>query len=387
MVIKGFRIYLAFGLAAVLLVTAGLSAETGQSAAADQPKNPAAGRVLTLTPVLTITDENSSDFYFKRPSQPKFGPDGSIYILDEKQILRFDAQGRFVRNYFRPGQGPGEVGFVPDYAPTGAGLVVYNAYPGKIIRFDDKGTFIGETPTASLGASLLFVHADEQRALFIKMTSRDRQVIDEMKGMEATLENQNPILVIPIQGGPEKAVGSFTTRTFVRKAKEGGAGMVPLGKHLVAAWGTDLLAYADAEEYAVKIVDLASGSPVRTIRRDYPRVKRPPEEQAGIKSGVLIGNEPVIAPAGKFAPDVVHLLPHGNELWVVTSTRVKGKGDLVDVFDRNGVYTDSFYLPVPVWPEKHLSRPDPIALQGDFLLCLEKTEEGTYLLRKYRIGK
>jgi len=386
MVNKEFRIHFAVGLAAFLLATAAVSAGTGQSAATDRPKNPAAGRIRTLTPVLTITDENRSDFYFKSPSQPQFGPDGSIYLLDEKQVLQFDSQGRFIRNYFRPGQGPGEVGFVPGYAPTEAGLVIYSSSPGKIIRFDEKGTYVGESPTSALGTSLLFVHADKQRAIVIKLISHDRKTFDEMKGMEATLESQNPILMIPAQNDPERQISSFTTRNYIVKSKEGGGGLVPLGKFLVAAWGTDLLAYADAEEYAVKIINLASGSPVRTLHRNYPRVKRPPEEQAGIKSGMMIGNEPVVAPAGKYAPDIVNLLARGDELWVVTSTRIEGKGVLVDVFDRNGIYTDCFYLPLPVWPEKHLTRPDPIALQGDFLLCLEKTEEGTYVLRKYKIG-
>jgi len=386
MVNKEFRIHFAVGLAAVLLATAAVSAGTGQSAATDQPKNPTAGRVRTLTPVLTITDEDGADFYFKHPSQPKFGPDGSIYVLDEKQILRFDAQGRFIRNYFRLGQGPGELNYVQGYTFDGSDLIVLNASPSKFVQYHPDGEFFSETSLAQVIGPMTFLGCEGNQAIVLKITYTQ---LKDLKESEGTIENLNPILAIPLAGGREKQIGVFSTRTYYKmsSASSVGSGVkVPYGKFLIVPWGKETLALFENEEYAVKILDTATGDVIRTLRRPYPRIKTPSEDRDGISGGVMIDGKAVKRPAPKYTADIIHLLPHGNELWVITSTRVKGKGDLIDVFDRNGIYTDCFYLPLPVWPEKHLTRPDPIALQGDFLLCLEKSEEGIYVLRKYKIG-
>jgi len=382
---REMRIYNAIGSIAVILSFAGFLSGRPQDADSPRPQNPDAGRIRTLTPVLTISDEDGSKFYFKRPSQPQCGPDGSIYVLDEKQIIRFDAQGRFVRNYFRAGQGPGELNYVIGYAFETNDLIVLNASPRKFVRFDPDGKFVSEAPLPQDMAPLLLIGCARNNALILKGAFPPRE---EMKGLEGTVEIRNPILALPLAGGREKQIGVFTTRMYYQNAAGGvgGSAMAPFGKHIIKAWGNDALAVFDDEEYAVKLLDPATGKVIQTLRRSYPRVKTPPEERDGIPTGTAINGREVRRPAPKYAPDIVHLLARGEELWVVTSTRIKEKGVLVDVFDRKGIYSDSFYLSIPIWPEKHLTRPDPIALQDDFLLCLEKTEDGTYLLRKYKIG-
>jgi hypothetical protein len=383
---KEIRLLPAIGLAAALSATASMAAEAGRQAAADRPLNPAAGRVRTLTPVVTISDQDGSLFYFKRPSQPQFGPDGSIYVLDEKQVLRFDPQGRFVRNYYRPGQGPGELNYVAGYGFDGKDIIVMNSSRLKFVRYDPEGEFISETTPAPNVGPLTLLGCDESQALALKnIFPRMR----ELKESEGTLENKNPILAIPLTGGKERQIGTFSTRTYYKMSSAGSVGggaSLPFGKYLIIPWGEKTLALCEDEEYAVKILDIGTGSIRQTFRRAYPRVKTPPEDRDGISGGAMIDGKVVKRPAPEFAADVVHLLARGEELWVVTSTRIEDKGVLVDVFDRGGAYTDSFYLPVPKWPEKHLTRPDPLALQGDFLLALEKAEDGTYLLRKYEIG-
>lgn len=374
-------------LAFILLAASAAISQSEQDASSERPRNPGAGRVRTLTPILTITDKDGSAFFFKSPFNPQFGPDGSIYVLDEEQLLRFDAQGQFVRNYYRKGQGPGEFSFITGYSATATGLIVHNMSPGKIVRYDPEGAYLGEASIAAAGYPLFLVRADGHNAFFLKTSGLDREKIAAVNGQEATIESKNPILAIPVQGGPAQAVGSFSTWTYVRKSKEGGAGMVPMGKYLITPWGDGFLAISDTEEYAVKILDADTGSVIRTLRRLYPRVETPPEDRNGISGGAMIDGKAVKRPAGKYTADIVHLLARGEELWVVTSTRVKGKGVLVDVFNREGAFMDSFYLPIPAWPEQHLTRPDPLALRGDFLLTLEKTEEGTYLIREYRLGK
>jgi len=365
-------------LSACALTAAGQKPETLPS----RPKNPNAGRIRTLTPVLTITDE-AGPFYFKSPSKPKFGPDGSIYVLDENQLLRFDALGRFVRNYFRPGQGPGELQSVSGYAATGTHLIVHNASPGKIVRLDLEGKLVSDKAVSSPGGFLVLVHADDETAVFLKRIPPN---IAEMKGMDGILDSFHRILSIPVEGGPEKDLGAFPARWYFQKGKEGGAAFGPMDKILMTPRGGKALAVSGTEEYAVKILDLETGTVIRTFSRAYPRMKTPPEDRNGISGGAMIDGKVVKIPPAKYAADIANLLSSGMELWVETSTIAEGKGTLIDVFDPDGAWTDSFYLPLPDPPRRHLLQPYHMDVRGDDLIAVEKTQEETYVLRKYRIG-
>jgi len=122
-----------------------------------------------------------------------------------------------------------------------------------------------------------------------------------------------------------------------------GSAMAPFGKHIIAAWGNEALALFEDEEYAVKLLDSATGRVTRTLRRPYPRVDTPPEDRDRISGGAMIDGQVVKRPAPKYVPDIVHLPVRGEELWVVTSTRIKEKGVLVDVFNRKGTSGGSVY--------------------------------------------
>ena len=346
------------------------------------PKNPNSGRIRTLTPVVTITDEGGA-YYFKRPSLVQLGPDGSIYIADQEQLLRFDAQGRFVRNFFRKGQGPGELQNVSGFAIVNETLVVHNMFPSKIVRFGLDGKMLSDIPAAVTGGSLRMRGADSGYCFLIKMGMPD---FGQIKGKEGVLDQPNPVLSFGFDGSPARTIGIFPTRLYLRKADGGGGVMVPLGKILLALYGK-YLAVSHADEYAVKIIDLQSGLLVRTATREYARVMASPEDQRARTGGAMIQGETFNVPVSKIAPDISNLLVHGNEIWVVTSTKNKDKGTLIDVFSWEGAYSDCFYLPLPAPPVIDVEQPAPQVIQGDFLAAIERNADDTYIVRKYRIGK
>jgi hypothetical protein len=347
-----------------------------------KPRNSDAGRVRSLTPVVTIADEGGG-YYFKRPSLVQFGVDGSIYVADQEQLLRFDAQGKFVRNYFRKGQGPGELQNVSGFAVVGGTLVVHNMYPSKIVRFDPDGKILSDVPAAVTGGSLRMRGADGRNCFLIKM---ERSDFSQIKGKEGILDQPNPLLSIAVDGGAAKTLGTFATRMYLRKAEGGGGVVIPLGKLLLAVH-EKYLAISHTDEYAVKILDVQSGVLARTITREYTRVKTPPEDQKRIAGGVMLDGKVVLAPAPPFAPDIVNLFAHGDEIWAVTSTKSGEKGVLVDVFSWEGAYLDCFYLRLPAPPDMNVELPAPQVIQGDFLAAIEKNADETYVVRKYRIGK
>ena len=65
-----------------------------------EPKAKNAGRVVVPEEVLTISDEGTSDYYFKWPRGLRTAPDGSLLLIDENQALRFDKDGKFIHDIF-----------------------------------------------------------------------------------------------------------------------------------------------------------------------------------------------------------------------------------------------------------------------------------------------
>ena len=378
--VRFFPAFAAAGIISVAVVAA--AAEQTNISNPAKPRNPNAGRVRALTPVVTITDEGGA-YYFKRPSLIQLGPDGSIFVADEEQLLGFDAQGRFVRNYFRKGQGPGELQNVSGFAVVDETLVVHNMFPSKIVRIGLDGKMFSDIPATVTGGSLKMRWADSGNCFLIKMERAD---FGQIKGKEGILDQPNPLISIAVDGSPAKTLGMLPTRIYLRKGEGGGGVVIPLGKILLAAHGK-YLAVSHTDEYAVKILDVQSSVLARSITREYTRVKTPPEDQKGIAGGVMLDGKVVLAPAPTFAPDIVNLFAHGDEIWAVTSTKSGEKGVLVDVFSWEGAYLDCFYLRLPAPPDINVELPAPQVIQGDFLAAIEKNADETYIVRKYRIGK
>lgn len=69
----------------------------------EKPLSEKTGRMLHLKEELRITDDQGG-FYFKSPHKIKVSPDGHILVIDEDQLLKFDAHGQFMKNLFRKGR-------------------------------------------------------------------------------------------------------------------------------------------------------------------------------------------------------------------------------------------------------------------------------------------
>ncbi len=132
----------------------------------DKPANPNAGRILNLREELRITDAGG-EFFLQYPSIPKTGPDGSIYVRDRDELLQFDAKGRFRHNFFKKGQGPGELNDVSNFDPAGDLLLVHSNDPGKLVWFDEKGKAVREVSLAAAGGRMdLVFHAADHSYFF-----------------------------------------------------------------------------------------------------------------------------------------------------------------------------------------------------------------------------
>ena len=348
----------------------------------EKPLSAQSGRVVSLKEVMTIAEEGDA-FYFQRPDLLHVGPDGSIFVTDRDQLLRFSPDGKFIRNYFKKGQGPGELSYITGFAVYDKGLIVHNSYPSKIVRFDGEGKYVKDFSVRFSGGSLQFRCFHSGNYYFLASPSLS---LNSITGMEAVLEQ--PHTIASVAEGIEgiKEFGSFPTQAYFKKAQGGGAAIIPLNKIISVSYQDKYILVSHTPEYSVKLVDLEKQVILRTFKRKYESVKTSPEDRKGIQGGAMVDGKPVVAPAPEFTADVVNLFVHDKDIWIATSTKSKDKGVLIDVFNFEGIYSDSFYLPLPEPPDKNIARPAPQVVQGDFLYAIEKDAEGIYMIKKYRIG-
>lgn len=115
--------------------------------------------MLKLEETIRLDDEGGK-FFFRFPRMLKTAPDGSLFVLEPDQLLQFDHRGHFLRDYFRKGQGPGEVNYVSgfDFAP--GCLIVYSNSPEKVVWYDIAGKMVKDISLAKAGSRFRFVFYD-----------------------------------------------------------------------------------------------------------------------------------------------------------------------------------------------------------------------------------
>ncbi len=342
----------------LIMAVSGLSQELIRNS--DKPLNPQAGRILKLEPVYEISDA-SGEFFFKYPY--KFGIDdrGFLYILDEDQLLKFSPEGKFVRNFYKKGQGPGEIASdFHDVSFFSFRNELY-AYDGmaKIIRFDGEGKLLGEVKQTTGDLFALFGMSEKGYLM-------QGQSNFPWGGGAGFKEIETSANLISMDGKSAEKIIGFTSRIY-------------RGSNFGMDWDNYLQVFNPADgslyvshtcEYKVVRADLLKRKIVASFTRDYPRVN------FVIPDSAKSFYERTNAPKKDYANDISALFMSDSNLWVKTSTSVKEKGMLFDVFDPQGRFLDSFYLNV----DGSLALAD-----GGFIYVTEKNNDENILLRKYKI--
>jgi hypothetical protein len=363
---------------ALFSFSAMLSAQVVENPAKLKAAN--AGRVVVPQEVLTISDEGTSDYYFKWPHGLKTGPDGSLFLLDESQVLQFDKDGKFGRNFFKKGQGPGEVNYVGACLPVAKNFIIHSPYPNKLVFFDLAGKYEREIPVRSETRTMMTALLFRGGTFYFETREFPR-----VKGDPDYVDSPHSILAVSEATGEVKTLAAFSTRAFVVSSPSGGGGMFDITSLIATPFKKELLALAHTEEYLIKIYDPAADKVVREFRRAYERVKPEPLTEEQKKGGMIIDGKHFGPPELKYQNDVRNLLTRGDEIWAVTSTKGKAKGILIDVFDGEGVYRDCFWLKLPEAALKSVLSPGSCALDGDFLWVVERSEDETFAIKKFRV--
>jgi len=314
------------------------------------------GRTLKLEERLRIRDEGG-DFFFSSPWYPDIAADGSIFVEDkDNQLLKFSADGRFLKNLITTGQGPGE--FSDFYRFALHGNEIYATDNGaKIVRMDLEGRMREEVRPRGPG-TLQDVTKTWFVFLLIMMPPPK-----ERTGKLADMEWR--VRWVSMDGGTLGGEHVFPARMFVDRSVR-----LTWDKFLWAVdRERDFVYVSRTREYTIELLDLNAGRVVRSFKRDYPRVKyRMGENEAKIY-------EQYNPPPKEYESDILDLFVSGRLLWARTSTEDAQKGVLIDVFNESGDYLDNFYVPVK----------GPImAVRGDILFVKETDEEGEITIVLYR---
>lgn len=334
-----------------------------------KPPGVNAGRVVSLKEVARITDEKGK-FFFVQPYNVLTGHDGSVYVQEMKQLLKFDAQGRFVKNLVKRGQGPGELDDnLTDVIVREKDIILWSSNNHKFIRLDIDGRLIEDKKlTQGFLGSLLGAFGG--RCFFLR---REIDAANPRPKVSGIVETPSRLVIVTENGDavPTPFLMPMTEAFHFGPR----SGVMTISRAMPEAAGDRAVFLFHTPDYLIKLLDLETGEVVRSFRREYDRVKFEVKTPPGYPAELV----------PKYHNDLCRLLWRNDRLWAVTSTFDPKKGILVDVFSREGKYLDNFYLPIFKIRKNNPQYYAPMAVWGNFLYLLEADEDDIISLIKYEI--
>ncbi len=311
--------------------------------------------------------------YFKYPKRVYADLDGHVYILDADRVLRFNPEGKFTKSMVEWGQGPSEVTNVSYIDITDKHIIIHNNNPGKIVRFDKSGNYVGEFRLNS-SESMNFSHFYNDTYFF----SQSRVPI--IKGSEKYMDVDYHILGFGLDGKKKKKYHTFPVYEYILRNK-GTYGSFSISELLTAHIGQRYLVVACRPKYKIEILDLKGTKISTRINRDFKRNEIPKELSARFNIGMASLNGKLFRkPVQAFFNDIQALFVHNEIIWVVTSDMGVEKGVRIDRFTAAGKQKDSFYLRLEGQRDIYAFK---WAFAGKYLYVLDAPEEGATNVFKY----
>jgi hypothetical protein len=336
-----------------------------------KPPSVNAGRVVALKEIVRITDEIGK-FLFVQPFNVLTGHDGSVYVQESKQLLKFDAQGRFVKNLLKRGQGPGELDdSLTDIVVRDKDVILWSSNNHKLIRLDLDGRLIEDKKLVQgfLGSLL---GAFGGKYFFLR---REMDAAKSRPRVNGVVETPRRLVIVP-ENGDAVPTPILMPLTEAFHFGPRAASSNTISRAMPVAAGESKVFLFHSPGYLIKLLDLETGEVVRSFRREYDRVKYEIKAPPGYPAESI----------PKYHNDLCRLLWRNDRLWAVTSTFDPKKGILVDVFSREGRFLDNFYLPLFKIRKNNPQYYAPMAIWGNYLYLLEADEDDIISLVKYEIA-
>jgi hypothetical protein len=347
------------------------------------PKHPAAqnaGRIVNLKEIMRIDDKHEG-YFFQYPHNMKVAPDGSLFVLDKNQFLKFDKEGKFKGNFFRHGQGPGELQFIENYILQDESIIIFDRSLSKMMFLTFEGELKEELKLRIPGLDF-FLTRYNGNYYFFKSTAPDTKGVPEIVELD-----ENLITVVP-DGESMNHIMAFPRPYLIMKAGNNSFGGPWAGLHKCFS-DEDAVFLSHTPEYMIKLFSLKDEKVLLQFNREYERVKPTKETRKYVPGGnynkISIGGAFFDAPVAKYHLDIQMIFLVKNKLWIITSTVDEKKGILVDVFDKEGNYVDNFFLSYPEGVVPYSVSSWIKAASDDFIYTVEKGGAEEFFIKKNSI--
>ncbi|UCE41641.1 MAG: 6-bladed beta-propeller [Candidatus Aminicenantes bacterium] len=347
------------------------------------PRSPStknAGRIVRLKEIMRIDDKNE-DYFFQYPHKMKVTSDGSLFVVDKNQFLKFDRNGNFMGNFFKHGQGPGELQFMENYILQEGSIVIFDRPLSKIMFLTQGGELMSELKLRIPGIDSFLTKYGENY-IFFKSTP------PETKGVPEIVELAENLISVKPDGESLNHIMAFPRPYMIMKAGNNSFINPWAGLHKCFR-DDDTVFISHTPEYMIKLFSLKKKRVLFQFFRDYERVKPNKETKKFVPGGnygkISIGGAWFEPPVAKYHLDIQKMFQVKDKLWVITSTVDKKKGILVDVFDREGNYVDNFYLSYPEGVEPYSVSSWIKTASDDFIYTIEKGGTEEFFIVKNRI--
>ncbi len=312
--------------AVVLAFLSVMNSACGHAASGDR-------EFLTLKRDLVISDRNAGkDGLLARIGVVQADDNGTIYVLDDKddKVKVFGADGSFIRNLGKKGQGPGEF-------RTPAGLFiekdgtisVFDLANGRMTGFSSEGAFIRELDLRSLG-QFVAPEAESDEAFY---------------GIRMDMEGRN-LLTIELVRFDKK------TRTVSVLSKAGSANTLPkqeplLDRFILRTRSDGGRIWGYTKDYEL-FLESPSGQRTGTITHKSPRLRVTEEDKDKMIKMMFPGktqvpNDIELVWPEYYSPVLNMVLDDRDWLYVRTFEKDEAGRSKYDVFDAGGVYRGSFH--------------------------------------------
>jgi len=324
---------------------------------------------VTFTEELRFGEGDDPETSFSQVAFFVVTDQGHVIAVDikDKKVMVFDAEGNFLRNIGKSGQGPGEFQIPSGLALTPNNeLMIEDAMGRRLAFFTLEGEFIKNVSIADKMSMLNLLIDAEGNYLARQLGMEGQKMYFEMKKYDKDL---NPVFTmdkvefeIPIPGSGVK----IDIMDMISLYLFDSSGNVFYGRN---------------RDYEIKVYK-PDGTHTRSIRKDFKPVKVKQEDidkmLEQMPTGMMGGIDPTefFEFPEEFPPYQIFSLDEQDRLFVRTWVKGKEEGAyIVDVFDAEGRFISQFEtkLDFRVW-------------KGDKVYGLEENEDGFMLIKRYRVS-
>lgn len=377
------RISLAVLLSLLLLIMISYSRQN-EIKTITNTKSPAAqnaGRIVKLKEIMRIDDKHEG-YFFQYPNNLKVAPDESLFVKDKNQFLKFNRNGKFIGNFFRRGQGPGELQHITDYIFEDGKIVFFDRSLSKIMYLTQDGELVSEVKLRIPGIDSFLTKYNENYYMF-------KSSYPDTKGVPEIVELDDNLVTVMPDGESMQQVMAFPMPYMIMKA--GDNSFIDQRAMLLKCFrDKETVFISHRPEYLIKLFSLKENRILFQFNREYERVKPTKESKKYSPGGnygkISIGGAWFEPPVAKYHLDIQMMFLVKNNLWIITSTVDEKKGILVDVFDRDGNYIDNFFLSYPEGVVPYAVSAWIKAASDEFVYTVEKGEAEEFFIVKNSIA-